>query len=226
MFASWVAPLGVDGFVRDVFHRAAWAQPHTARASLSDLDWATLGEVLAATDPPPDVIVCAGGKHLPFPAPRDLDELRAYMRMGIGLAMRHTQRCHPKLRAVADSFTATFPGREVQVQVFVTPAQTHGFGWHYDAEDVFIVQTEGRKDYFFRRNTIDPTPARTAQPDFSAIRRETTPTLQCTLIAGDWLYLPSGWWHVARCVETSLSISLGVFPASPAGPEGRSRESS
>src|SRR4051812_2395485 len=111
--------------------KAAWAQPSSAKAAIAQLDWNVLGEVLAATNPPPDVIVCAGGKHLPFPAPRDLDELRAYMRMGIGLGMRHTQRCHPTLGAVAKSFEELFPGRKVQVQVFVTPAETHGFGWHY-----------------------------------------------------------------------------------------------
>ena len=87
---------------------------------------------------------------LPFPAPRDLDELRAYMRMGIGLAMRHTQKCHPALAAVAAEVGKHVPG-EVQVQVFVTPAGTHGFGWHYDAEDVFIAQTVGCKDYYFAR---------------------------------------------------------------------------
>ncbi len=33
------------------------------------------------------------------------------------------------------------------------------------------------------------------------------------LCAGDWLYLPGRWWHVAKCVEDSLSISVGVLPA-------------
>ena len=41
------------------------------------LDWMALGEVLAA-DPAPDVIVCARGGELPFPAPRELIELRSY----------------------------------------------------------------------------------------------------------------------------------------------------
>jgi hypothetical protein len=26
------------------------------------------------------------------------------------------------------------------------------------------------------------------------------------------LYIPAFWWHVARCIEDSLSISVGVFP--------------
>jgi ribosomal protein L16 Arg81 hydroxylase len=32
------------------------------------------------------------------------------------------------------------------------------------------------------------------------------------LHAGDWLYLPVRWWHAARCVEHSLSMSIGIYP--------------
>jgi ribosomal protein L16 Arg81 hydroxylase len=31
------------------------------------------------------------------------------------------------------------------------------------------------------------------------------------LVAGDWLYLPARWWHLVKCVEDSLSISVGVM---------------
>jgi ribosomal protein L16 Arg81 hydroxylase len=30
------------------------------------------------------------------------------------------------------------------------------------------------------------------------------------LIGGDWLYIPARWWHGAKCIEDSLSISLGL----------------
>lgn len=210
MLESWVASVGLDGFKRDVFRRAAWAQPGTASSALDVMTWQTLGELLGATDPAPDVIVCKNGEPLPFPAPRDLDEVRAYLRMGIGLAMRCTQDCHPKLRAVADAFAALFPG-DVQIQVFVTPAGTHGFGWHYDGEDVFIAQTLGRKDYYFREQTVDRD-AVWPPPDFQGFHRETSPLQTATLVAGDFLYIPSKWWHMARCHETSLSISVGVMP--------------
>jgi ribosomal protein L16 Arg81 hydroxylase len=33
------------------------------------------------------------------------------------------------------------------------------------------------------------------------------------LFAGDWLYIPSRWWHMAKCIEDSLSISLGLSVA-------------
>ena len=104
----------------------------------------------------PDVLVVAKGARLAFPPPTALDELRAYFRMGIGLALRHTERCLPELRAVADAFVDL---GAPHVQMFVTPGGTHGFGWHYDDEDVFIAQTTGVKDYYFRANTVADRPA-------------------------------------------------------------------
>lgn len=210
MLAEWVQPLGVEDFSRAYFHRSAWALPHSARSALDILDWDVLGEVLSS-ETPADIIVCARGEQLPLPAPRDLTELRAYMRIGVGLAMRHTQRSHPKLAAVAQAFERELPGA-VQVQIFVTPGGTHGFGWHYDLEDVFIAQTAGIKDYYFRKNTVEadtPFPPR----DFSGFHIETSVLQTATLVPGDFLYIPSRWWHMAVCREDSLSISVGVMPA-------------
>jgi 50S ribosomal protein L16 3-hydroxylase len=211
MFASWVAPGGIEQFRRDILRRSACARPHSAHSAIELLTWDVLGDVLAATDPGPDVLVCAKGHLLPFPAPRDLAELRAYMRLGIGLAMRHTERCHPRLRALADELADVFAG-SAQVQVFVTPGGTHGFGWHYDAEDVFIVQTAGIKDYYFRENTVErdaPFP----RADFNGYETEQSALQTACLVPGDFLYIPARWWHMALCREDSLSISVGVMPS-------------
>ena len=66
------------------------------------------------------------------------------------------------------------------------------------------------KNYFFRANTVTQDVKNDAM-DFAGIRREASPIGTATLIRGDWLYIPSGWWHVAQCVEDSLSMSLGVW---------------
>jgi 50S ribosomal protein L16 3-hydroxylase len=210
MLAEWLAPLDVEGFRRSYLHRSAWALPHSAQSALSVLDWGVLDEVLAS-ETPPDVIVCAQGNMLPFPAPRDLTELKAYMRMGIGLCMRHTQRSHPRLAALAAEFARALPG-SVQVQIFVTPGATHGFGWHYDAEDVFIAQVAGTKDYYFRENTVEAS-APFPPPDFMAYHAETSALQTSTLVPGDFLYIPARWWHMAVCRDDSLSISVGVIPS-------------
>jgi ribosomal protein L16 Arg81 hydroxylase len=49
-----------------------------------------------------------------------------------------------------------------------------------------------------------------AIPHDMEFEKESSPLLRCDLIAGDWLYVPAGYWHVARADEDSLSISIGV----------------
>ena len=98
------------------------------------------------------------------------------------------------------------------------PLCAPGFGWHYDAEDVFIAQTAGEKDYYFRENTVEadtPFPPK----DFQAYHAETSALQTAHLVAGDFLYIPARWWHMALCREDALSISVGVMP-----PDTRWRE--
>jgi ribosomal protein L16 Arg81 hydroxylase len=117
------------------------------------------------------------------------------------------------VRELCQQLSAECPGPQ-RVIAFATAAKMHGFGWHYDPEDVFIMQTAGDKEYLFRRNTVVDVPSQPlrAQPDFSAARDEVSPTMSCRLLAGDWLYLPRGYWHVAYAHADSLSLSIGIFP--------------
>jgi len=138
-----------------------------------------------------------------------VDQTRSYFKRGVGLAMRHTQRCTAQLRSLADEFEREVG--EAQVQVFATPSETHGFSWHYDDEDVFIAQIAGKKDYYFRANTVaGHVPASSSA--FPSFKQETSQLQAATLIAGDFLYIPARWWHMAICHEDALSISVGVFP--------------
>src|SRR5687768_17715125 len=43
------------------------------------------------------------------------------------------------------------------------------------------------------------------------------PLMRCELAAGDWLYIPSGYWHMGESRETSISLAIGV--QSPTGVE-------
>lgn len=207
MLRDWLGPTGVAEFARTHLQRLPFAAPGTARAAVPLLDWQALGRILAAG--PEDVLVVARGDHLrAVPPPRDLHQLGALMAAGVGLCVRHAERTDPVMAEVAAAFAADLPG-EVQVQLFVTPGGTHGFGWHFDGEDVFIAQTTGLKDYYFRPNTV----AADGPVDrFERVRGETSPMGAATLVAGDFLYIPARWWHMAICRQDSLSISLGVYP--------------
>jgi hypothetical protein len=208
MLQTWLGSTTLDAFREQHLARLPIAHPSSVIDPASLLDWDVLGAVMAA-ECPPDVLVVVGGERLPLPVPRSLDEVRAYLRMGIGLCLRCTEHCHPSLRRIADEFERDLG--PAQVQIFVTAAGTHGFGWHYDDEDVFIAHTVGAKDYYFRANTV--TPHLPAKSDvFSRYHDETSELYSATLIAGDFLYIPARWWHMAVCRETSLSVSVGVRP--------------
>ncbi|AKF09305.1 JmjC domain-containing protein [Sandaracinus amylolyticus] len=209
MLGEWLAGSSIDRFRAEQLGRAPFASPGTAREAIARFDWDTLDRVLRAPDL--DALVVRRGRAEDVALPRDLATLRALFARELGVVVRRAERHDHALAAMAHDLARDVPG-EAHVQLFVTPGRSHGFGWHYDAEEVFIAQTAGSKTYYFRRNTIDPDPTPGAQPDFARVREETTPLMSCTLVAGDWLYLPRGWWHVAKAIEDSLSISIGITP--------------
>jgi ribosomal protein L16 Arg81 hydroxylase len=78
---------------------------------------------------------------------------------------------------------------------------------------VFIAQTAGAKDYYFRDNSVARQSVLGDQLDFTCVRDERSPIYTTRLLAGDWLYLPARWWHLVKGIEDALSISIGVMPA-------------
>lgn len=210
MLAEWLAGTSVAAFVRDHLQCQPFAAAGTAAAALPLFDWDVLDRVLAS-EPRPDALVVAKGRERDLPVPKSAEGTRALFREGLGLVVRKAERNDAALAALAGSFADALGG-PATIQLFVTPARTHGFGWHYDFEDVFIAQTAGAKSYYFRPNTVDAEAPLGSQPDFSKYERESSPMHNARLIAGDWLYVPARWWHVALCEEDSLSISVGVLP--------------
>jgi 50S ribosomal protein L16 3-hydroxylase len=211
MLSTWLSPMTLTDFREQHFRRSPHAVPGSAKSVGSILDWNALGRILSVAAPA-DILTVAKGNVVDGPSPRSLADVKKLFAAGIGLTVRKVTRYDPALAALADAFVAELPGI-IDLHVFVTPGGTHGYGWHYDIEHVFIVQTAGRKDYYFRRNTrVDHLPAE-AQPDLSQFANERSPISTATLLPGDWLYLPARWWHVALCAEDSLSLSLGIVPA-------------
>jgi 50S ribosomal protein L16 3-hydroxylase len=207
--AKWLEPMDVASFVSSHLGREPFARCASAALVIETCNWTTIDDLLRAGAP--DVLVVAQSRLVDEPLPRSLVELRTLFRRGIGLAIRAPERLNTQIAALAREFAVDLPGDQ-RLIAFATPARTHGFGWHYDAEDVFVVQTAGDKEYFFRRNTVAQAPMRGFQSDFTDYRNETSPLAACRLLPGDWLYIPKGYWHMARAYDDSLSLSIGVFP--------------
>ena len=209
MLPEWLAPDELPGFMSDHFQLAPFARAGAAKSALGALDWATVDRVLRS-DEPLDVMTVRSGQLFDVPLPRSLDAARVLMKAGISVVVRAAERHDAGLRRVAEAFEAALPG-EVHIQVYATPGGTNSYGWHYDFEDVFIAQTAGVKDYYFRRNTVARDAVLGDRLDFTRVRSEVSPIYQSRLIAGDWLYIPATWWHLVKCAEDALSISVGVM---------------
>ena len=208
MIRDWLAPMALDTFLATHFEREPFVQPGTASAAVPLLDWEAVGRLLEAKA---DVLAVRKGRLVPDVVPGHLDGARALLRDGCALVIRGGDLHDAGLSELARAFESEIGG-EAAIQAFVSPVGSRSFGWHYDCEDVFIAQTAGVKEYQLRRNTVNPAPTLDAMPRDMHYERETTQAvLACTLVPGDWLYVPRGWWHVGQAVEDSLSISIGLL---------------
>jgi 50S ribosomal protein L16 3-hydroxylase len=205
----WLSPPEIAGLVRA---RQPHAEPGAAAATIPLLGWETFDRVLRS-ERPLDLMIVAGGVMVEASAPRSLAALQALMRRGVSVVVRASEQHDPGLAALAAAFGEALPGGEVHIQLYATPGGTNAYGWHYDFEDVFIAQTAGAKDYYFRDNTVARETELGDRLDFTCVRAERSPIYSTRLLAGDWLYLPPRWWHLVKGIEDALSISIGVMPA-------------
>lgn len=131
---------------------------------------------------------------------------------GYTVGIRHAQHHHQGLEALASQFAERFKA-PVDIHLYRTPAGQHGFGWHYDAEEVFVLQTEGSKTWWLKKNTVHPWPLLDAIPQDQRFEREVMGAVRYDLRPGDWLYVPSGYWHRTSAVTDSCSLSIGLHAA-------------
>lgn len=209
MITRWLDGMPLAQFMADHFQKSPLAKPGAARDALPLLTWDTVAR-LVSTPPLPDTMVVRNGKLLTNAEPRSLNEAQALFGAGCSIVMRRLERHDEALKTLADAIGEELEGT-VSIQSYATPGTFSSFGWHYDCEDVFIVQTSGTKEYLLRANTVNPAPHIDAMPRDMQYEQETSPAIACTLVPGDWLYVPSGWWHVARAIDDALSISVGVL---------------
>jgi 50S ribosomal protein L16 3-hydroxylase len=207
MISKWLRESTLDWFFESHFQREPLVRPDTAADLAPLLTWSTVTKLVEAHA---DVLVVRDGLLRSDLEPSTIADATRAFQAGYSLVFRGCEEHDAALQDLAGAFNAEIEG-EIAVQVFATPARHRSFGWHYDCEDVFIVQTQGAKDYQLRRNSVNPRPTLDAMPNDMQFELETSPVLGCTLIAGDWLYVPRGFWHRAFATEDSLSLSIGVL---------------
>jgi 50S ribosomal protein L16 3-hydroxylase len=170
-------------------------------------DWPVVERVLSS--PRADVMVGSAEQRYEGGTPTSLEGARALLSQGLTVGIRHAERHDDSLAKLARGFAADFAA-PIDIHLYCTPAGKPGFGWHYDAEDVFVLQTRGQKEWWLRKNTVNPWPLVETLPKDMKYEREIMPAMRCLLAAGDWLYIPAGYWHRTACQEESISLSVGI----------------
>jgi 50S ribosomal protein L16 3-hydroxylase len=205
-----LGPMLMSEFLQRHFTRLPFALPDRATRymhDLTDADFTAMVEGSRST-----LRIVRDGRLVLDHAHLSWAEAQAYYRRGHTLLVRHAERSSAMLQALAEDFASLFHA-PVDIQVYLTPDQSQAFGWHYDLEEVFIIQVRGCKEYTIRQNTLNPWPVWDNMPADLRYDRETSRVhLTCRLEAGDWLYIPSGWWHIAETQTASIHLSIGVMP--------------
>lgn len=199
-------------FLDKHFTRLPFSKPQGAIEFTNLLNWKTVEDILSAGKSVLRIV--QDGRVIKDYVELSYTEAKEHHNKGHTLLLRFAEKSDQRLMDLAQDFKKSFYS-DVDIQLYCTPEGHNAFGWHYDVEEVFIIQTKGSKAYSIRPNTIHPNPLVRSIPKDLGYEQEKTPIeIKVTLEEGDWLYIPSGWWHIARTQKESMHISIGIMPSS------------
>jgi len=219
-FDSVIAPLERSAFLSDSWEKS-WLHLRGTADRFGDLlTWDDLNAILENSRlAPPHIRLSKGGiaiepdryVHTPPGAGNqpqaDLGRLIALLADGATLILYSVEDVAPKVRALSQSFRDALLAR-CHVNLYASWRQENGLDLHWDAHEVIVLQLHGRK----RWQIFAPTqewPLDAGAPP----RPEGAAVWDGTLNAGDVLYLPRGWWHLAHPLdEPSLHLTFGIAP--------------
>lgn len=202
----------LETFLQKHFTRLPFSVPHGALPFTELLNWPVVDEIIKSKKSVLRIV--HNGKVIKDYVDLSCEEAHLHHHQGHTLLVRYAERADQKLKDLSQDFAKAFY-TDVDIQLYCTPEGHNAFGWHYDVEEVFIFQTEGSKTYTIRPNTWHPNPLVASIPKDLGYENEKTPQqLTVTLEKGDWLYIPSGWWHIAKTQKESMHISIGLMPNS------------
>jgi ribosomal protein L16 Arg81 hydroxylase len=126
---------------------------------------------------------------------------------GATLILYSVEDLSPAVRSLSESFRDVLRARN-HVNLYASWRSENGFDLHWDTHEVMVLQLHGRKQWQIFAPTQD------APLDVGVPPRPSGPPAWSGLLnAGDILYLPRGWWHVANAVDgPSLHLTFGIAP--------------
>ena len=141
------------------------------------------------------------------------DRLLRLFADGATMVLQGLHRTWPPVVEFSQALAAEL-GHPVQVNAYVTPAQSQGFSDHYDVHDVFVMQVQGEKRWKIRPPVhVSPLRDQPWTDRRAAVQQAglVAPLLDVVLSPGDVLYLPRGFLHSATALGgVSTHLTVGV----------------
>ena len=162
---------------------------------------------------PPSAYTAPGGFGAEGADQVSTDRVLAEFAAGATIVLQGLHRTWKPLRDFSRQLILDL-GHPVQINAYITPAQSRGFDPHYDVHDVFVLQISGEKRWVVHEPVREhpfadePWSQRAAAV---ADRAAETPAIETVLRPGDALYLPSGWIHSAVAQGgTTVHVTVGM----------------
>lgn len=209
-----ISPFSSDDFIESYWGKKALYIPGDLDKYAGLYSWETVNDLLLSSRSYSGLRLLHEKKGLPRSSFNNLDE---WLEKGATLVVNSVNQVDPVMAKFQDTLEYEL-NRHVNINSYMSYPAKQGFYIHFDFHDVFIVHTEGEKEW----KVFLPTEGRTyplhkqpnqkkgEPPDYD-------PYLECTLTPGDVIYIPRGHWHYAIAVTPSIHLTVG--PESRSGSE-------
>ncbi|GAA1538076.1 hypothetical protein GCM10009741_46020 [Kribbella lupini] len=142
------------------------------------------------------------------------DKVAALFASGHTVVLQALHRTWPALVDFSTQL-ASEAGHPVQINAYITPAESQGFSAHYDVHDVFVLHVAGEKHWTVHEPVhLDPLRNQPWTDHSKAVAeaaREQQPVVDAVLHPGDALYVPRGFLHSAKALGgVSAHLTIGL----------------
>jgi len=233
-FRDMLAPVGAEEFFADHYDRKPLVVPGASDKFDAVFSWAALnglldmanvwtgntvklvfdGQVLAE----PQFCRPAYGREGRTVLQPDPERVRHFLREGATMVLDFAESLSPSVASVAAALQVWFAG-PVTCNIYCSWRTHPGFGSHFDATDVVVMQIIGSKKWRVYEGRIEhpvemPGYETTGLPQDYHEQQKGAELMAPELTPGDLLYLPRGQYYDALASsEASLHLTFGVTQA-------------
>jgi lysine-specific demethylase/histidyl-hydroxylase NO66 len=142
------------------------------------------------------------------------DKVAALFASGHTVVLQALHRTWPALVDFSTQLSAD-AGHPVQINAYITPAESQGFSAHYDVHDVFVLQVAGEKHWTVHEpvhlHPLRNQPWTDHSQAVASAARDNAPVIDEVLRPGDALYVPRGFLHSAKALGgVSAHLTVGM----------------